>query len=415
MIESRTLFIHGHQSVNKAQFETLIKKYSFPLHAHVLAKIDNPILFNAVLIAALLKDVNLYLCPFHYKEEDVQALLKKLSIQFYVTDREIRNLEKKESSKTGSLIIFTSGTSGPPKMAQYNWDAIQHSSLKAQTLKKKTWLMTYEKATYAGLQIFFSAYNNEGVIYYPERAEDLPKRLIELGIQIISATPSYWKMLINKWPLTVPPLRLEQATLGGEIVQQDVIDLIRNFFHPKKITHIYASSEGGTTIIVSDELAGFPVNYLENGKDIKIRIRDGILQVKTPYGMQSYIEKKSSLTPDGWIDTGDLVEIKGDRVYFLGRNDEVINVGGMKVNPEEVENVLEQLDEIENACVFAKKNPVTGNIVAAHVVLKKGTHLDIASIIQRARTYLADFKIPRYIKQVMEIEVSANGKKIRPK
>jgi acyl-coenzyme A synthetase/AMP-(fatty) acid ligase len=424
--QSKPLFICNNSPISPEEFNELIKQTDalFEPFSHILIKIDHPLLFNAALLSAYRKKAYLYVCPAHYSQEEVDLALQKLSIELYVSNQKdvfktttlTPTAKAIPSDKAGALYIFTSATTGPAKITEQNWEKIQHSAKQAKKLQGSTWLMAYAIFSYAGLQVFFSAYHNQGTIYYPQEQDPkLAEHLVQHKVSVISATPTYWKMIISRWPKNVAPLSLEQATIGGEIVNQDVLDLIKKFFQPKRLTHIYASSEAGTTIVVSDEKEGFPVEYLHKDKDIQLRVDGNMLQIKSPYGMTTYLNAQAPFTPDGWITTGDLVEIRGDRVYFLGRADEVINVGGLKVNPEEVERVLCQLDEIAESSVYAKKSPITGNIVAADIVIKPGYALDLDSIYKRLHGYLQDFKIPRLIKQVQQIKVGPSGKKIRRK
>ena len=423
---SRPLFIYGNSTFSASSFDSILAEHTalFAAHTHILLQVDHPVLFNAALILSHKTHAHLFVCPSYYSKEEVDAIIAKFPITLLLTNRgfdlQVKTIVQPSLSKnpadSGALYVFTSATTGPAKITEHSWEKIQHSAKQAKKLSHNTWLMSYALYTYAGLQVFFSAYLNEVIIYYPAPLDpDFISHLIHNKVSVISATPTYWKMLISRWSLNLPRLDLVQATLGGEVVNQDVLDLILNFFHPKQLTHIYASSEAGTAIVVSDSLAGFPLAYLNKRSDVEVRIQENRLQIKSRYGMNSYLNAKPPLTEDGWIDTGDLVEIRGERIYFLGRGDEVINVGGLKVNPEEVEGALCSLEEITDACVYGKKNPITGNIVAAQIVLKAGYELNLDSIYERLRGLIASFKIPRLIKQVPYLEVSSNGKKLRPK
>ncbi len=422
MNDSSSLFIIGTTVVTREAFVALVKQYDalFAEHSHILIRCQDPLLFNVALIASWHHKNHLFICPSYYSDEEVEALCKKFHNTLFLFEHEGYFGTKVFShtictKDTGALYIFTSATTGPAKITQHSWETIQHSAKQAKKLEGNSWLMSYAIYTYAGLQVFFSAYLNNGSIYYPGNDQEMAAGIVRNKISVISATPTYWKMLVSSWSKTVVPPVLEQATLGGEIVNQDVLDLVQQFFKPKRLTHIYASSEAGTTIVVSDGLAGFPLAFLEKRGGVGLRLEDRCLKVKSPYGMLSYLNAPEKRTADGWIDTGDLVEIKGERIYFLGRQDEVINVGGLKVHPEEIETILCALDSIFDACVYAKKSPITGSIVAADVVMKKGCSFDSDFLYKQLRGLLPDFKIPRFIQQVSNVEVSANGKKIRPK
>jgi acyl-coenzyme A synthetase/AMP-(fatty) acid ligase len=120
-------------------------------------------------------------------------------------------------------------------------------------------------------------------------------------------------------------------------------------------------------------------------------------------------------TEDGWIVTGDLVENIGDRVVFRGRVDDVINVGGAKVSPEEVEAVLLKMPLVKEIRLFGQRNPISGAVIIAEVVVPSGTDEDYArqAIYSFAKLHLENFKVPRIVKFVPEISVNSSGKKSR--
>jgi long-chain acyl-CoA synthetase len=97
------------------------------------------------------------------------------------------------------------------------------------------------------------------------------------------------------------------------------------------------------------------------------------LQVRSPRSMQSYVSGHDSpFTEDGWLSTGDLVEIRGDRVYFSGRKDHIVNVAGAKVAPAEVEAFMLGIEGVADVCVTGVKNPVSGLVLKAEIVAAPG-------------------------------------------
>jgi acyl-coenzyme A synthetase/AMP-(fatty) acid ligase len=118
---------------------------------------------------------------------------------------------------------------------------------------------------------------------------------------------------------------------------------------------------------------------------------------------------------DGYIDTGDLVEKHDGRYYFMGRREGVINVGGRKVYPEEVENVITQHPDVLMARVWPRKNPIMGAIVAADVVLRVPLDANMFRAIclalrSHCQQTLENYKVPASWKQVSTIEMTVSGK-----
>jgi acyl-CoA synthetase (AMP-forming)/AMP-acid ligase II len=132
------------------------------------------------------------------------------------------------------------------------------------------------------------------------------------------------------------------------------------------------------------------------GEGYQTRVVDGILQIKSDSAMLGYLNAKSPFTEDGWFITGDSVEVDGEYFKILGRVSEMINVGGEKVFPQEVENVILEIPEVLDVLVYSEKNNITGNIVCAKVQLNEiGNSKDILNEIKRfCRKKLESFKVP---------------------
>ncbi|MBF0200238.1 MAG: long-chain fatty acid--CoA ligase, partial [Desulfamplus sp.] len=135
------------------------------------------------------------------------------------------------------------------------------------------------------------------------------------------------------------------------------------------------------------------------GQGISYRIRDNILEIKTPSAMLGYLNAPSPFTEDGWFDTGDQVEVDGEYLRILGRKSEIINVGGEKVWPAEVENVLLSMPGVEDVAVTGRPNPITGQMVQARVKLRKSESLsDFRKRMRRyCREKLPPYKIPQQV------------------
>ena len=124
---------------------------------------------------------------------------------------------------------------------------------------------------------------------------------------------------------------------------------------------------------------------------------------------------------EGFVDTGDVLELRDGRYYFVGRRDGTINVGGLKVHPEEVEAVLNRHPEVSISLVRTKKSPITGALVVADVVLRTPQQPDSgdanalqSDILQFCRGELARHKVPVAINFVPALAVAESGKLVRP-
>ncbi len=422
----RPSFIIDDRMITSSQLDQRLSQYAplFQKHNRILVYSDNPLTQNICLLLCEQVGALLILCPSHFTETRLVTLLKVHQIDLLVTDDEIENLRftefscSREENRESCLIMFTTGTTGTPKAVKHTWASISVASTSVgRNLQGKTWLMSYVPTGYAGLQVFFSAIKNDGTIVYVRKSgfEGYCRAIVQHGVNIVSATPTFWRLLISGWPADVSAPRLDQATLGGEIVTQDVLDLVDHFFKPSKLTHIYASTEVGTAVIVSDKKAGFPSDYFDQTRKVKFRICEDVLEVKSPsaMAMASGNERMKGVDSEGWISTGDVLEMKDGRYFFVGRKDGRINVGGSKVLPEEVEAALLALQDIQDCIVYEKKNPMVGALLASDVVVLNQQPGMIAAIKKALLKNFPPYKVPQYIRFVDKIPVSENGKKIR--
>ena len=103
-----------------------------------------------------------------------------------------------------------------------------------------------------------------------------------------------------------------------------------------------------------------PIWIKMDSDQFKIKIVDGTLFVKAETAMLGYLNASSPFTEDGWLKTGDAVEVDGEYIKTLGRKSEIINVGGEKVYPQEVENVIQEMDNVIEVTVYREKNSIIG-------------------------------------------------------
>jgi acyl-coenzyme A synthetase/AMP-(fatty) acid ligase len=253
----------------------------------------------------------------------------------------------------------------------------------------------------AGIQVFLQAFANLNPLIniFNQPREGIYKVIEEYGITHISATPTFYRLLM---PFEKEFTNVQRITFGGEKSDENLYEHIRRIFPNAKINNIYASTEAGFLFVSKGENFIIP----ENIRD-KIKIIDNELLVH-----YSLLGSSDNLKLDNeYYQTGDLIEWvnyeKGE-FKFKSRKNELINIGGYKVNPNEVEEALEKMTEIKQAIVYGKKNSVLGNVLCADVVLNKPiTEIDIRKNLSKI---LQDFKIPRRIKFIDEIELTRTGK-----
>ena len=213
--------------------------------------------------------------------------------------------------------------------------------------------------------------------------------------------------------------------LSGEIADQSILNALRKFYPDALIAHAFASTEAGVGFAVNDGLEGFPASLLGGGAgDVKLKVEHNSLRICSAGTAVRYLGGGGSALRDdqGFVDTGDAVELRDGRYYFLGRMSGVINVGGLKVHPEEVETVINRHPNVRMSLVRARKNPIMGSIVIADVILREEPRQNTTAnqdaalkgeILQICRAELAKHKIPTAINIVPSLAVGATGKLIR--
>lgn len=311
-------------------------------------------------------------------------------------------------------LLPTSGTTGTPKLIAHTLTTLTRSMSARNVGNDYRWGSLYSLRRFAGLQVFLQSWicstplilNEEGA-----HLDDMLKRFIELDCNALSATPSMWRKLAMH--PSFDELSLKQITLGGEIVDQPVLDMLVRHFPSARITHIYASTEAGVGFAVRDGMAGFPVDYLiQSPSGVTMRIDEkNHLCFETKVSNSSSEDLQST-----WIDSGDVVEIKSDRVFFLGRANGSINVGGNKVMPEEIESVIKELACVAFVQVRARKSAILGNLVEAAIAPTPGNLLDTTfkkQVLAHCRSRLDSFKVPAFIVATNDIKLTASGKILR--
>ena len=329
---------------------------------------------------------------------------------------------EEEWSGSSTVTILTSGSTGEPKAARHSWESLSRPVRQGAVNVAPRWLLSYRPNLYAGLQVALQCFVDRGTLVVPGFEID-PNSVAEFmclsGVQFASATPSYWRRLLMFAEANLlKKIPLVQITLGGEIVDQSVLDRLRNCFPSARLVHIYATTELGRCFSVSDGLAGFPSSYLDavSPDGVELRVQGGELLIRSPNSMRMYDPFSHNQASSGeWFATGDMVAVRDGRAYFVGRKSEMINVAGSKVYPVEVERVIRTIPGVSDVRVFGKTSSIAGELVACEVVAETGQDREALkkSVTRICRAELTSPQQPRLVKFVDKINLSAAGKTLR--
>ena len=323
-------------------------------------------------------------------------------------------------------VLLTSGTTGVPKLVMHSLSGLTAAIRAASAADgAAVWGTFYDIRRYGGLQIFLRAVLGGASLVLSSAGEPVAEHLARLarhGVTHLSGTPSHWRRA-----LTVPEIRgiaPRYVRLSGEIADQAILDSLRAVFPQASIGHAYASTEAGVAFDVNDGLAGFPAAFVGALRDgVEMKVVDGSLLIRSPRTASRYVggKRRTTLADDsGFVDTGDMVELRGERYYFVGRKGGIINIGGLKVHPEEIEAVINRHPQVRMSLVRPRQSPITGSIVVADVVLKSEPEAAPApqaevkdDILKLCREALPRHKVPAAISFVPTLAVAATGKLAR--
>jgi acyl-coenzyme A synthetase/AMP-(fatty) acid ligase len=325
-------------------------------------------------------------------------------------------------------ILFTSGTSGPPKMVLHTLGSLAGAIQTGGRLAgANIWSTFYDIRRYGGLQIFLRALMGGGSLALSSAAESTADFLIRAGSHAVThmtGTPSHWRRALMSG--AAQRIQPQYVRLSGEIADQAILDSLRAEYPRATVAHAFASTEAGVGFEVEDKLAGIPASYIgHSNHGVELKVEDGSLRIRSPRTARGYLGNESAplLDAEGFVDTGDILELRDGRYHFSGRRGGIINVGGLKVHPEEVEAVINRHPRVQMSLVRSRKNPVTGAIVVAEIVLKPepaaaepaGENAALKTeILQNCHRALAAHKVPAAIRIVPSLEVTPSGKVARP-
>jgi len=329
----------------------------------------------------------------------------------------------RDASLATEWVLLTSGTTGRPKLVVHTMESLA-GAIERVTAESVVWSTFYDIRRYGGLQIFLRTVLTQASLVLSgeqESTRDFLARAGAHGVTHISGTPSHWRRaLMSSSAHMIAPSYIR---LSGEIADQAILDRLQSFYPHARIAHAFASTEAGVAFEVNDGLAGFPARFVgETGPEVEMNAKNGTLRIRSRRNAASYIGQQNNVLrdEDGFVDTGDMLELQGDRYYFAGRRDGMINVGGMKVHPEEVEAVINRHPRVRMSLVHARRNPITGALVVADVVL--GREPDHATerrdelqreILQLCKSMLPRHKVPAKINIVPALTFDAAGKLAR--
>ena len=324
-----------------------------------------------------------------------------------------------QTSKCAGLILFSSGSTGAPKAMIHNLDTLvdSYGDKKQKQINMLVFLM-FDHIGGINTMLNILSMNATMIIPQNRNADDICQLIEEYKIAVLPSSPTFLNLiLINRSYEKYDLSSLRMITYGTETMPEGLLNKLKAVFSKVKFLQTFGTSETGIAATSSKSSSSTFMKI--DDENLEYKIVDNELWLRSKTQILGYLNRSmESFTNDGWFKTGDLVELDNEGfIKIIGRNKEIINVGGQKVLPSEVESVLLGMDEIEDCLVYGEQNAITGQSVSCDVVLKSGVEADGLKILVRkfCKDKLDNFKIPTRVNVVQKTEFTERFKKSRIK
>jgi long-chain acyl-CoA synthetase len=318
------------------------------------------------------------------------------------------------SSGRPGLVLFSSGSTGTSKAAVHDFvPLLEKFKVPRHSLRTLTFLLFDH---IGGVNTLLYVLSNAGcVVTVPNRSPELVCAAIEKHrVQLLPTSPTFINLLLASEAYAHHDLSsLELVTYGTEVMPESTLARFHRLLPRVRLLQTYGLSEVG--ILRSQSKSADSLWVKVGGEGFETRVVDGLLQVRAQSAMLGYLNAPSPFTADGWLPTGDAVEVDGEYLRIHGRQSDLINVGGEKVYPAEVESVLGSMEGVKDVTVIGEANPITGQMVTAKVKLT--TSETLPEFRKRMRLFCLDklpaFKTPQKVVLVNDAMHGERFKKMR--
>lgn len=336
---------------------------------------------------------------------EVRLLDRKADHDFYRVLRERNN---------PGLVLFSSGSTGKSKAAVHDLLGILDKFRIRRHCYRSITFLLFDHI--GGVNTMFYELSNAGcIVTVTSRDPDTVLAAVaKYEVELLPTSPTFLNLILLSEAYRRHDLSsLKIISYGTEPMPESTLKRMHQVLPGVKLLQTYGLSEVG--ILRSKSKSSDSLWVKVGGEGFETRVVDGILHIKAKSAMLGYLNAPSPFTEDGWFDTGDRVEVDGDYLRILGRDSEIINVGGNKVYPTEVESVIQAVGNVAEVTVFGEKNMITGNIVCARI--RPVRDEDPKKFSLRVKQYcsekLESFKVPVKITFVSEEQHSGRFKKMR--
>ena len=361
-------------------------------------------------------------------EKEISERINKISVDFIVNLRlsTISKLDENKErhkiiknlnlNKKSGLIIFSSGSTGKPKAMVHDMDNLVSVYL-SKRIRKMTFMIFLMFDHIGGINTLFNCLCTGATMVIPKKRD--PDEVISLidkyKVQILPTSPTFLNLMLMSGSIEkYDTSSLRMITYGTEVMQESLLNRLKVKFNRVKFLQTFGTSETGIMKSSSKSSSSTFIKLDDPNQDYKIVNEE--LWIKSKTQVLGYMNHSmESFTEDGWFMTGDLVEQNGDYIKIKGRLKEVINVGGEKVLPAEVESVILSYDDVKDCTVHGEINLITGQTVVANIIVNDD--LDKKIVRKKLKNFckknLEAYKVPTKFKFVKANDYSNRFKKVR--
>lgn len=410
------------------EFKTLLKD-KIKKHDRVLIYSDYT--FKSISLLVSLSEFNINIIPVvkttesEYQEkvesvsphwilsfDDQKKLIVENFIPSFDDEKYFNHVTKK--GDTG-IILFSSGTTGKPKVMIQNLTRIISSIKTPRRQKSLKFIVLLMFDHIGGLNTLFNCLVSGAPFVIPsDRSPSLVISLInKYKVNVLPTTPTFLNLMMMDDSFSSDKLEsLKLITYGTERMSEVLLNKLNSHLPKIKLLQTFGTSETGILKTRSKSSSSLFFKIIDNEKEFKIVNDELYLKSKTQ--VNGYINHNNdNFLNDGWYATGDLIETDEEGyIKIIGRKNKIINIGGLKVLPKEIEDVINSVEGVDDSTVFSESNNLVGNIVCAKIFTRLENTKELKSEIKSVcRKKLDKYKVP--VKLFFEkLVITKRGKKL---
>ncbi|MEA2019625.1 MAG: fatty acid--CoA ligase family protein [Campylobacterota bacterium] len=403
--------------IEKGEVVSILSDYSFESIALLIALYKNKNII--VPITTNIKSEINERVEESYTDKIIKIVNENYILEENISKEKHQMIKSLQDNYNSGLVLFSSGSTGKPKAMIHNFDnLVEHYNNKKEKSLNMILFLMFDHI--GGLNTLLNILSMGATMIIPENrnADDICKLLQDFKIRVLPSSPTFLNLILMSKSHEKYDLKsLRMITYGTEAMPDSLLTRLKESFPKTKFLQTFGTSETG---IANTSSKSSNSTFMKiDDPELEYKIVDNELWLKSKTQVMGYLNSSmDSFTEDGWFKTGDLVETTDDGyLKIIGRNKEVINVGGEKVLPNEVESIILSVPQIEDAMVYGEQNIITGQTVICDVVLKES--LESKEIKKIVRKYCKDkldsYKIPTKINIVEKTNFGDRFKKIRRK